>query len=309
MTRIIWLASYPKSGNTWLRLLIGNLWAEDGERVGLSRLPRGGIASDRFRFDLIMLIDSSLLTHDEIDCLRPRAYEAIARGEFGDQIGRGETAVPIRFVKVHDAYTMTPAGESLLGGSNVAQGAIVVVRDPRDVVPSLAHHMNFSIDDAIKFMNSDDAANCKKEHAQNIQLRQKLGGWSEHAASWLDQTDLPVHLVRYEDLRSDTAGTLRRALEFAGLPVTEKQIKRAVASCNFLLLRQQEQQDGFAEAPRRGVKFFRRGEVGSWRDELTREQVVRIESCHERMMLRLGYELSRAAQLAEGRLHDGATAG
>jgi hypothetical protein len=71
-----------------------------------------------------------------------------------------------------------------------------------------------------------------------------------------------------------------------------------VASCDFAVLRLQEQQNGFAEAPRLGVKFFRRGEVGSWQDELTREQVVRIESCHEKMMLGLGYNLSHAAQLA-----------
>src|ERR1700730_3533707 len=102
MTRTFWLASYPKSGNTWLRLLIGNLWAEDGQPTGLDRLVRDGIASDRNRFDQVMLIDSGLLTHDEVDYLRPRAYQAIARGELDDQVGRLEAAAPIRFVKVHD---------------------------------------------------------------------------------------------------------------------------------------------------------------------------------------------------------------
>jgi aryl sulfotransferase len=162
VTRTIWLASYPKSGNTWLRALIGHIGTEDGELTGLRRLACSGIASDRFRFDLITMIDSGLLTHDEIDCLRPRAYKAIAAGESDDQIERGEAATSIRFVKVHDAYTMNPAGEPLLGGSHGAHGAIVVVRDPRDVAPSLAHHMNFTIDKSIKFMNSNDAANCKK---------------------------------------------------------------------------------------------------------------------------------------------------
>jgi aryl sulfotransferase len=289
VTRTIWLASYPKSGNTWLRALIGNLILDDGGAAGLGRLACGGIASDRSSFDFIMLIDSGLLTHDEIDCLRPRAHAALARGAFEDGI-KNKDSSPVRFVKVHDAYTLNTVGEPLLGGADGAQGAIVIVRDPRDVAPSLAHHMSFTIDKAIEFMNSDDAANCKKTRA--LQLRQKLRGWSGHAASWLDQKDLPVHLIRYEDLRSDTADTLRRAMAFAELPATEEQINRAVACCDFARLRQQEQENGFNEAPRMGVQFFRRGEVGSWRDELSSEQVAQIESCHHRMMLRLGYELS-----------------
>lgn len=297
MTRNIWLASYPKSGNTWLRLLIGNLFAEEGQVTGLKQLDSGGIASDRYRFDLIMLIDSGLLTHDEIDCLRPRAYKAIARGEFDDQISRVETATPTRFVKVHDAYTMNPAGEPLLGGADGAHGAIVVVRDPRDIAPSFAHHWRLSIDGVIAFMNDDDATWCKNKTALPIQLRQKLRGWSGHAASWLDQTDIPVHLIRYEDLRSDTAGTLRRALAFSGLPATNEQINRAVTFSDFALLRQQEQEYGFAEVSRPGVKFFRRGEIGTWRDELTSEQIIQIESCHQQMMLRLGYEPSAVSQL------------
>jgi aryl sulfotransferase len=234
--------------------------------------------------------------HDEIDRLRPRAYEAIARGP-QDGSTRHDVG-PVRFVKAHDAYTMNPAGEPLLGGSQGADGAIVVVRDPRDVASSLAHHNNISIDDAIAFMNDENAAICKKTSALDVQLRQKLRSWSGHAASWLDQTDLPVHLIRYEDLHSDAAGALRRALAFAGLLATEEQINRAVERCDFALLRQREQQDGFAEAPRPGVEFFRRGEAGSWRHELTREQVIRIEQCHSPMMRRLGYELCHASRLA-----------
>ncbi len=298
MTRTFWLASYPKSGNTWMRVLIGNLWAEDGEPTGLSRLIRCGNASSRYRFDLIVLIDSGLLTHDEVDGLRPRAYEAVACGELDAQIGRVEGTTPMRFVKAHDAYTMNPTGEPLLGGRSGAQGAIVIVRDPRDVASSLAYHMNSSLDDAIAFMNDDHSAFSKNKNAQSFELRQKLHDWSGHAASWLDQGDIPVCLIRYEDLRRDTAGTFRRALAFVGLSATEEKINQAVACSDFALLREQEERNGFKEAPGPGMKFFRRGEVGSWRDELTREQVIRIESRHERMMLRLGYELSYASELA-----------
>jgi Sulfotransferase domain len=294
MTRTVWLASYPKSGNTWLRMLIANLSAKDNP-MDINDLPeRGGIASARGPFDYLTLIDSGLLTYDEIDALRPRVYEELARGAQDDEYDDPQDVPPVRFVKVHDAYTQTPQGEPLLAGSRGAERAIVIVRDPRDVAPSMAIHSHTSIDEAIAVMNNAEAAFCAKPGRQHNQLRQKLPGWSGHVASWLEQTDIPIHLVRYEDLQADAAGALRRVLTFAGRPAADNEIARAVAFADFAQLRQQEQDKGFREAPRphAGGNFFRRGEAGAWRDELTAEQVARIEDAHAPMMRRLGYALT-----------------
>ena len=301
MTRTIWLASYPKSGNTWLRMLIANLSAKDDKPVDINDLPeRGGIASARGSFDHLLLIDSGLLTHDEIDCLRPRVYEELANGAQDDEYDKPEDAPPVRFVKAHDAYTLTPKGEPLLAGARGADGAIAIVRDPRDVAPSLAGHNYSSIDEAIAFMVDKNAAFCVKPGRLHNQLRQQLPGWSGHVASWLDQKDIPVHLVRYEDLQTDTARTLRAALAFAVRPASEDEIRRAVAFADFAQLQEQEREKGFREAPRpfAGGKFFRRGAMGAWRDELSEEQVARIEAAHAAMMRRLGYELSTTVALA-----------
>jgi hypothetical protein len=131
-------------------------------------------------------------------------------------------------------------------------------------------------------------------------LRQKLAGWSDHVASWLDQRDIPVRLVRYEDLQADTLGALRRVLDFAARPADESALQRAVAYAGFAQLRQQEKDKGFRETPRpwTGGEFFRRGKTGGWRDELTAEQVKRIETDHAAMMRRLGYELTSTLALA-----------
>ena len=132
--RTVWLASYPKSGNTWLRMLIANLSAKDDKPVDINDLAeRGGIASAREPFDHLLLIESGLLTHDETDNFRPRVYEELARGAEDDEYDAPDAAPAVRFVKVHDAYTLTPIGEPLLGGLRGAGGAIVIVRDPRDV--------------------------------------------------------------------------------------------------------------------------------------------------------------------------------
>ncbi|HTZ03505.1 MAG TPA: sulfotransferase domain-containing protein [Xanthobacteraceae bacterium] len=299
MTRTIWLASYPKSGNTWFRMLVANLSAAE-KPVDINDLPeRGGIASARAPFDYLTLIDSSLLVHDEIDGLRPRVYEELASGAQDDEYDKPDAVPPVRFVKVHDAYTLTPKGEPLLAGRRGADGAIVIVRDPRDVAPSLANHNRLDIDGAITLMNNADAVYCAKAGQLDSQLRQKVPSWSGHVASWLDQSDIPVHLVRYEDLQSDTKAVFRTALDFAGRPAGDEELARAVAFADFAELRRQEQDKGFSETPRRpGGLFFRRGEVGAWRDELSAEQIARIESAHGPMMRRLGYSLSADVSLA-----------
>ena len=91
----------------------------------------------------------------------------------------------------------------------------------------------------------------------------QLPGWSGHIASWLDQTDIPVHLVRYEDLQGRHRGIFPRALAFAGRRRRDEEIVRAVAFADFAELQRQEQDKGFRETPRRpGGLFFRRGEAG-----------------------------------------------
>ena len=300
MTRTIWLASYPKSGNTWLRMLIANLSATGGP-ADINDLPeRGGIASAREPFDFLMLIDSGLLTHDEIDALRPRVYEELARGAQDDEYDVPGDAPPVRFVKAHDAYTLIPDGEPLLAGAGGADGAVVIVRDPRDVAPSLANHMHIGIDAAIDFMRNARAGFGAATDRQSSQLRQRLPGWSGHVASWLDQRDIPVALVRYEDMHRDAAAVLRHVLAFADRPAGDDEIRRALESAGFAELQRQERDRGFREAPRSWEhgNFFRRGEAGAWRDELTAEQVARIEADHGPMMARLGYAPASAAALA-----------
>lgn len=297
--RTIWLASYPKSGNTWLRMLIANLSAKDGKPVDINDLPgRGGIASARGPFDHITLIDSGLLSFEEIDNLRPSVYEELARGAQDDEYDSAPGQPPVRFVKCHDAYTRTPNGEPLLGGARGAGAAILIVRDPRDVAPSLASHNHSSIDDAIAFMSERHATFCgRKTDRQYNQLRQQLTDWSGHVAGWLQQTDIPVHLVRYEDMQTDTPAVLTRVLAFAQFSAGAGEIDAAVRHANFSELQGQEKDKGFREAPRphAGGNFFRRGITGAWRDELTAEQAARIERDHGPMMRRLGYALSNEA--------------
>lgn len=295
MIPTIWLASYPKSGNTWLRILIANLSSVEAP-ADINALPEHEfIASARDLFDHVLLIESGLLTADEADNLRPRVYEELARGVLDD---RKAPTASVHFIKVHDAYTLTPNGEPLLAGRRGAAGAIVMVRDPRDVAPSLAAHNNSSVDEAIAFMGDPSATFSLARSRQLQQFRQKLPRWSGHIASWLEQKDIPIHLVRYEDLLLDPVTSFRRALQFAGCVADDETIRRAVAFSDFAQLRGQEQAKGFRESRTWSGHFFRRGVAGGWRDELSPAQTARIEADHGVMMQRLGYKLSTKTRLA-----------
>jgi aryl sulfotransferase len=293
MSGIVWLASYPKSGNTWFRMLISNLLTQ-GDRAADINDPdeRMSIASARLPFEDVTLVESDLLTPDEADILRPRVFEAIASGGY-----EVPSTLPWRnrrdwptILKVHDAYTLTPDGEPLL---RAAQGAILVVRDPRAVAPSFANHMHCSLDRAIELMALEDTTFGVLAGKQSLQMRQKLLSWHAHARSWLDQTDVPVHLVRYEDLKRDTARVFHDAMHFAGRRVSLDEAARATRLADFAQLQAQERAKGFAEWPsRRGFhNFFRRGEADAWRSELSPEQIMCIQRQHAEMMERLGYSL------------------
>jgi hypothetical protein len=293
--RTFWLASYPKSGNTWMRILLANLAAGRGDGIDINKLG-GGFATARAPFDRLTLIDSGLLDGDEVDALRPQVHRALA-GDLGND-EYGPTDAPARFVKVHDAYHRTANGEPVLGGRAAAAGALIIVRDPRDVAPSLAHHSRFDIDRTITFMNDDDACFCDEIDRGHQQLRQKLTSWSDHVGSWLSQRDLPVHLLRYEDLQRAPVASLRAVLDFAGWPATDDAIERALTLSTFDRLAALERDKGFREAPHR-LGFFRRGKVGAWRDELSAAQVACIEEHHGSMMQRLGYPLAGQTPFAE----------
>jgi hypothetical protein len=280
---IIWLASFPKSGNTWFRIFLANLTAGEGGPADINDLnERGGIASSRHEFEATTMLDSDLLSHDDIDRLRARVYETISMEPEAQ-----------RWIKVHDAYTMTHDGDPLLG-RNTARAAIYLVRDPRDVAISFSYHNSTNIDETIKFMNATDGALCAGRKSLSPQLRQKLTGWSGHVMSWLDQTDVPVHLVRYEDLIADPAACFGAALRFAGRAATAAEIERAIGFADLTELQRQEREKGFAERMSRTAPFFRSGSVGSWRESLTSEQVDAIERAHGAVMVRLGYDVTRA---------------
>jgi aryl sulfotransferase len=284
MGGIFWLASYPKSGNTWLRAFIATLVS--GEPADINKLTfLGGIASSRSTFDDALGIAAADLTLQQQANLRPRAYE----------IWAAEAEQPL-YCKAHDCYDLTPAGEPLFP-AKATRGAVYALRDPRAVAVSLAHHTGQTIDAEIARMADANATFSNSQNRLERQLQQRLQTWSNHVQSWLD-APFPVHVVRYEDMHADPAATFAALARFLDLPHGPERIACAVAAASFMRLQEQERATGFVERPRHAAAFFRDGRVDGWRDALTPAQVARIEQAHGPMMLRLGYELACADGLA-----------
>lgn len=276
MAELIWLASYPKSGNTWFRSFISNLISEQDEPVNINAMLTDGIASSRDLFDDWTGIEASDLTFDEIDLIRPDIYTRVI-----DDADRN------LYVKIHDAYTYLPDGRPLFPRHKAK--AIYLIRNPLDVAVSFSYHSATTIDKAIASMGNDEFAFCSGNNRLYNQLRQKLLSWSSHVRSWVDNDIMPVEVIRYEDMRNQPRETFKRAVAFIGLDYNDDKIMRAIQFSDFKVLKEQEEKNAFKERPPRAESFFRQGKSGDWVNHLTDEQVRRIITDHKEIMERFDY--------------------
>ena len=276
MGAIVWLASYPKSGNTWVRTFLTNYTRGATAPADINELDGGPIASSRGLFDHLVGVEASDLTSREIARYRFEAYRRLAHESEG-----------VQFLKVHDAYRPSEELEPLFP-ADVTARAIYIIRNPLDVTVSVAHHHGISLDCAVSRVCSITSLAARPGRLSD-QLEQVLLSWSGHVRSWVDEPQLPVQVVRYEDMILDPHRTFAALVEACGLILDGHRLERAVAFSRFDVLRAQERETGFAERPSSAETFFREGRVGAWRGALTSSHVQRLRETHGDTMRRFGY--------------------
>jgi len=277
LKKIVWLASYPKSGNTWFRVFLSNLLNKNDQPADINNLYATPIASNRELFDEATGLASSDLTPEEIDNLRPGVYEYAARN-----------SKELLYQKVHDAWIETELGEPMFS-KNVTHGVVYFIRNPLDVAVSFANHLCKPLDVTANILADGNFAFSNTTDRLHLQLRQRLLTWSDHVQSWVDKSDLPIIVLRYEDMKSDTFNTFSKAVNFIGIKATNNEIKLALKFSDISEMQKQEAEKGFKEKPAKCQTFFRKGLTGTWRNELNDSIVDQICRDHQKMMIRFCY--------------------
>jgi len=288
-----YLASYPKSGNTWCRVFIAMLLRLAGmereagtkateaqeQELRLNRdLLTGSIVSSRYWLDDQLGIDTSDLRCEELERVRGRVGHQLALYSEGT-----------RYHKVHDAFFTPSSGQPVVCTEGCA-GVVYVMRHPADVAVSLSHFFGWELESSVAFLLNEEASLMQSNKSGGNQVRQYLGRWDNHVASWCQQTLLPVLILRYEDLLVDPEAHFQRLGSFLGLPDKPELIAEVVANTSFEKLRAKEEEEGgFHERMPGCERFFRSGKSGEGRNRLSHEQFQLLEASFYAMLEKHGY--------------------
>lgn len=271
---IIWLASYPKSGNTWVRAFLANYMVNPDAPLPINELV-GYALGDGFliHYERVSGKKAEALSPQEIARLRPKVHEWFATS-------KRQTV----FVKTHNLIGEVDG--SPLITPQVTAGAVYVLRNPLDVAVSYAHHYRVDLDEAAAALGRPNHAAPGGPRV----LPQYLGSWSQHVRTWTEAPGLRPLVLRYEDLQEDPEKCFGLLAAFLRWPPEPERLKRAIRFSGFDELAKQEAKGDFRERPAGATsRFFRRGRAGTWREALNDRQVARIVESNRAVMARFGY--------------------
>lgn len=272
MRKIHWIASYPKSGNTWVRMFLA------AYRYGVSHINQAAELfqgdNNSYAYQAVSPKPITNLTRHEAMGLRIAALEHLIERHHSDP-------VPIKTHNVNAQINGIP-----LIWDEITAGGVYLVRDPRDVAVSYASHLGMDMDDVLAFMGNDASTT----NLPGTEIMHFLASWSTHVRSWSNHDGITV--VRYEDMLANPVDAFTAIVEALGYRVDADRVAEAVEHTSFNKLRDQEDAFGFAEASPKAKRFFRKGQAGGWRDVLTDEHVAKIQADHKEQMLAYDYALA-----------------
>jgi hypothetical protein len=273
---LLWLASYPRSGNTFTRALLANYFASDNEAYDINRL-RHFIPADTSPHIWKQAPDAPSDPHDMEAVWKARpAVIAHYRKTMGQQA--------LACLKTHIANAESFGSKGFDFREN--DRAIYIVRHPLDVLLSFADFNGLEIDAAIAVMLY---AGCtiRSDQVGGLEVR---GSWMEHVDSWTIAPPCRSLLVRYEELCSAPGDVLRAILTFLNIPIIDEKIRHAVTASRFEKLRYQETAGKFVELPADAAgQFFRQGKALQWLQQLGPNHAYKLADACEDVMARFGY--------------------
>ncbi len=279
---IIWIASYPKSGNTYLRSFIASYYYSKKGKFDFSLLLR------------ILQFPSVKFTKKNIHSIKEASQSWVFnQNEFfsGDKI---------HFLKTHNTLQQYEGNNFTTNKETL--GAIYIVRDPRNLITSLTHHYSLSYDDAYSKLVDENAELLQKSSGNDHSNFTFLGSWSNHYKSWKSCKDFKILFIKYEDLEHNKFETFKKIVTFIESlkpiknPINEKKLINSINSTNFVNLKNKEKMEGFEESItlNTGEKksFFNLGFNNRWQKILPKKILFKLNNSFQNDLNDLGYAIN-----------------
>ena len=281
---IIWLASYPKSGNTYVRAFLSAYYfSEDGQ------------------FDFSQISNIKQFPHERFFKQKVNNISEASRQWMPIQreINKDKK---IRFFKTHSFLGNYQGNE--FTSSETTLGAVYIVRDPRNVITSIKNHYSFDDDQALK-MITDKTRSLMSNNGSHASLTY-ISSWAENYLSWLRNNQLRRLFVKYEDLITNKYETFRDIIVFTNTlmnrveGVDKSKLQKAIETTNFDVLKKKEISENFdgSESSFKSWRnfhsenenlFFNLGPENNWEKILEAKISSQIENSFEKEMKKLGY--------------------
>ena len=278
---IIWVASYPKSGNTWVRSIISSLiYTKDGifDFTSIKKIDQ--YPQRRF-------LEYFTQDYNNIHEIKKHWITSQERINLDNKI---------KFFKTHhlnckiDNYPFT--------NKKCTQATIYIVRDPRNLIDSISNHFSKSLEESKKFLLTSKILSPGKE----IELRggnviTYLGSWKEHYKFWTKDNE-NLLIVKYEDLIKNIHQEIDKIIsflkDFIDFEVSDTKKENVIKSTSFEALKKMEDNGNFTESvfvngSNEKVKFFNKGPNNNWQNTLPKNIQIELEYELKNELSELGY--------------------
>ena len=259
---IIWIASYPKSGNTYLRSFLSSYYFSKNGKFDFSLLENiknfPGIHYSKNRSDSNLEASRNWI---------------INQNHFFEK-------EKLNFLKTHNSMKLFEGNKFTTKDQTI--GAVYIYRDPRNIITSLKNHYSMNYQNAFNFMTDDKSFIIQDSYDNDKSNFTYLGSWESHYKSWFSIKDFRIMLIKYEDLQDRKFEIFLDLVKFVNFladkneKVNEKKLEKSIKSTNFSVLKNSERNHGFVESVKskisgQKVNFFNLGFNNRWKKNLPQD--------------------------------------